>query len=349
MLIHVVADTHNKLSAACTMLERKCTVTSELLGTANIRGKNIDAIVVAADLRVVENISAVKAVSGKLTSAPKRVFLIDQRTRLAIVQAYALGATHVLTNPVNQPQLLATLANRTTSSSAPSETSSRGGEAASAGFASIASMFSAVMSGSSIDVTGAKDAGSKIADSIAENGLSDWLTTVRRHHEGTYQHCLLVTGVAVDFGLNLGMSKADIERLHPAAMFHDIGKARIPLAVLDKAARLDPEERALIETHPVAGYEVLKENAAISPEILDAVRHHHEYLDGSGYPDALSGDSISDIVRILTISDIFAALIEHRTYKPTMSREKAFEILQGMKGKLERPLVEAFREVALSR
>ena len=127
-VVHVVADTRNKLSAACTMLERRCTVTSELLGTANIRGKNIDAIVVAADLRVVENISAVKAVSGKLTSAPKRVFLIDQRTRLAIVQAYALGATHVLTNPVNQPQLLATLANRTTSSSAPSETSPRGGE-----------------------------------------------------------------------------------------------------------------------------------------------------------------------------------------------------------------------------
>ena len=207
-----------------------------IAGYRQHRGKNIDAIVVAADLRVVENISAVKAVSGKLTSAPKRVFLIDQRTRLAIVQAYALGATHVLTNPVNQPQLLATLANRTTSSSAPSETSPRGGEAASAGFASIASMFSAVMSGSSIDVAGAKDAGSKIADSIAENGLSDWLTTVRRHHEGTYQHCLLVTGVAVDFGLNLGMSKADIERLHSAAMFHDIGKARIPLAVLDKAA-----------------------------------------------------------------------------------------------------------------
>ena len=105
----------------------------------------------------------------------------------------------------------------------------------------------------------------------------------------------------------------------------------------------------MIETHPVAGYEVLKENAAISPEILDAVRHHHEYLDGSGYPDALCGESISDIVRILTISDIFAALIEHRTYKPTMSREKAFEILLGMKGKLERPLVDAFREVALSR
>ncbi len=57
------------------------------------------------------------------------------------------------------------------------------------------------------------------------------------------------------------------------------------------------------------------------------MRHHHEYLDGSGYPDGLCAESIPDIVRILTISDIFAALIEHRTYKPTMSRDKAYEIL----------------------
>ena len=210
-------------------------------------------------------------------------------------------------------------------------------------------MFSAVLSGSAVDVMSAKGAGSRIAESIAENGLSDWLSTVRRHHEGTYQHCLLVTGVAVDFGLSLGLAKADVERLYSAAMFHDIGKAKIPLAVLDKPGRLDDRERALIETHPAVGYDILKENSAISPEILDAVRHHHEYLDGSGYPDALGAESISDIVRVLTISDIFAALIENRTYKPTMPRQKAYEILLGMQGKLERPLVHAFREVALNR
>ena len=349
MLVHVVADTRARLSAVCAMLEQRCTVTSELLGGAKIRGNHLDAVVVAADLRVVENISAVKAASGTLTLAPKRVFLIDQKTRLAIVQAYALGATRVLTNPVNQAQLLAKLAGGVFPGGVPGETASGGAEIASAGAASIAAMFSAVLSGSPIDIGCAKSAGGRIAESIAENGLSDWLTTVRRHHEGTYQHCLLVTGVAVDFGLHLGMAKGDIERLYSAAMFHDIGKARVPLAVLDKPGRLDPEERALIETHPAAGYEVLKSCEGITPEILDAVRHHHEYLDGSGYPDALCANSISDIVRILTISDIFAALVEHRTYKPTMPREEAYKILQGMNGKLEKPLVDAFREVALSR
>ena len=349
MFVHAIADSREKLSALCTMLEHKCQVTSELLNGASVRGRNIDAVVVAADLSYIDNISALKAVSAKVTRVPKRIFLIDRKGRLSVVQAYALGATHVLANPVNQVQLLAKLADDDASAIPSGETMSSGQEAASAGAASIAAMFSAAMSGSPIDVRDAKSAGAKIAESIAENGLSDWLTTVRRHHEGTYQHCLLVTGVAVDFGLSLGMARADIERLYSAAMFHDIGKARIPRAVLDKPGRLDDSERALIETHPAAGYEVLKGTAGISPEILDAVRHHHEYLDGSGYPDALCAESITDVVRILTISDIFAALIEHRTYKLPMSREKAYEILLGMNGKLEKPLVEAFREVALSR
>ena len=331
------------------MLGQKCGVTSELLNSASVRGRDIDAIVVAADIRVADNISALKAASARLARIPKRIFLIDRKERLSVVQAYALGATHVLANSVNQVQLLAKLFDGEVAAIASGQSMPAGQEAASAGAASIASMFSAVMSGSSIDVRGAKSAGNRIAESIAENGLSDWLTTVRRHHEGTYQHCLLVTGVAVDFGLSLGLAKGDIERLYSAAMFHDIGKAKIPLAVLDKPGRLDDQERALIQTHPAAGYEVLQGVIGISPEILDAVRHHHEYLDGSGYPDALCSESITDLVRILTISDIFAALIEHRSYKPTMPREKAYEILRGMNGKLERPLVEAFREVALSR
>ena len=100
-------------------------------------------------------------------------------------------------------------------------------------------MFSTVLSGQQVDIEGAKNAAREIADSVAEDGFSSWLDTVRRHHEGTYQHCLLVTGTAVAFGLNLGLAKMDIERLYSAAMFHDIGKAKIPIAVLDKPGRLD--------------------------------------------------------------------------------------------------------------
>jgi putative nucleotidyltransferase with HDIG domain len=349
MRIQILGDSTARLSSVRSVLEQQFTVTSELLDSADIRDEDVAAVVVTADLRFVDNIASLKRISGKLNRIRKRVFLIDQRNRLSAVQAYALGATHVLINPITKAQLLEKLTDHRPCDIAAGESVASSAEAARAGAASLASMFSAVAAGDLVDVRDVKDAASRIADSIAEDGLSDWLTTVRRHHEGTYQHCLLVTGIAVDFGLNLGLGKADIERLHSAAMFHDIGKAKIPLAVLDKPGRLDNEERALIETHPAVGYDALKGNADISPEILNAVRHHHEYLDGSGYPDQLCAESIPDIVRMLTISDIFAALIEERHYKPAMPREQAYEILRSMHGKLEMPLVAAFRQVALTR
>jgi putative nucleotidyltransferase with HDIG domain len=346
MRIHVIGDTVGKLSMLHATLPSQYGVSSELLSGASLQCRDVDAVVVAADLRNLENISALKQLSAKLSKIGRRLFIIEQKTRVSIAQAYALGATQVLPSAVG---LVAELTVSRLSPIEAGENKLRGRAGAAEGAASIASMFRAVLSGAPVDVEGARDAGRKIADTIAEHGLSDWLASVRRHHEGTYQHCLLVTGVAVDFGLSLGLSQADMEQLHTAAMFHDIGKAAIPLSILDKPGRLDAEERTLIERHPVAGYEALKGSAGISREVLDAVRHHHEYLDGSGYPDALSGHSISDTVRLLTICDIFAALIEHRPYRSTMSREDAYDIVRRMDGKLEKPLVVAFKDVALTR
>lgn len=346
--VHVLADSSDKLSGICSALEQRFTVAGERLDAEAKLSQVPFAVVVRAELRDVDNIAAIKKRSSRIAKATKRIFLVEHSSHVCISQAYALGATLVLPGPLNKMKLLAALADppeRADSASGATQPDSAVETAATA----VASMFMAVTMGEPLDVDGTRDAGRKIAERITEHGLSEWLTAVRRHHEGTYQHCLLVTGVAIDFGLSLGVGRADLERLYSAAMFHDIGKAQIPLAILDKPCRLDDAERALIETHPVAGYDFLKDHEKISPEILDAVRHHHEYLDGSGYPDALAGGSINDIVRILTISDIFAALIEHRHYKPTMPRTEAYNILCGMNGKLEKALVTSFKQVALSR
>jgi putative nucleotidyltransferase with HDIG domain len=349
MSVHVVADTSARLAGICAVLERKYDVTSELLSGARVPRGACRALVVKADLRVVENIEALRTTLGNLAHVRKRIFLLDQTVHLGIAQAYALGATLVLTGPLDQAKLLFALADPADPGAESPAAANGKTEASSIGATAMASLFAAVANGTAIDVRGARDAGRKIADQVSEKGLCDWLTTVRRHHEGTYQHCLLVTGVAVDFGLSLGLAQRDMERLYSAAMFHDLGKATIPLAILDKSGRLDPQERATIETHPALGYDALRGNADISPEVLDAVRHHHEYLDGSGYPDALCAENISDVVRILTISDIFSALIEDRRYRPPMPREQAFDILCKMQGKLEKALVVAFRPVALDR
>jgi HD-GYP domain-containing protein (c-di-GMP phosphodiesterase class II) len=81
--------------------------------------------------------------------------------------------------------------------------------------------------------------------------------------------------------------------------------------------------------------------------MLDVILHHHELLDGSGYPDGLSGAEISDIVRLTTIVDIYSALVERRAYRLPFTHAKAFAIMEGMTGKLDQHLLQAFRQVAL--
>lgn len=348
-LVHVLADSSDKLAGVCSILQERFTVAGERLDAESKLSQVPSAIVIRAELRDVDNIAAIKKRAGKLAKAKKRVFLLEHASHVGVSQAYALGATLVLPGTINRARLLAGLSDPANPSSVSSGATAQSDNAIETGATAIASMFNSVTLGQPLDVNGAKEAGRQIADRITRHGLTDWLMTVRRHHEGTYQHCLLVTGITIDFGLSLGVGKQDLERLYTAAMFHDIGKAQIPLAILDKPDRLDAAERALIKTHPAAGYEFLKDQDGISPEILDAVRHHHEYLDGSGYPDALCAESIGDIVRILTISDIFAALIEHRHYKPTMPRAEAYDVLCGMDGKLEKALVHSFKQVALTR
>ncbi|KYG99881.1 HD domain-containing phosphohydrolase [Bradyrhizobium sp. DOA1] len=347
--LHVLADRSDKLAGICSILQEKFTISGERLDADSRLSQAPVAIVIRAELRDVDNIAAIKKRASKLAKASKRIFLLDHTSHVCISQAYALGATLVLPGTVGRAKLLAALIDRADEAPASSTDARQSDNAVETAATAIASMFTAVTLGQPLDVDGTKKAGRQIADRITRHGLTEWLTTVRRHHEGTYQHCLLVTGVAIDFGLSLGVGKADLERLYSAAMFHDIGKAQIPLAILDKPGRLDAAERALIETHPTAGYDFLKGQDGVSPEVLDAARHHHEYLDGSGYPDALCAESIGDIVRILTISDIFAALIEHRHYKPTMPRAEAYNIICGMDGKLEKALVRSFKQVALTR
>ncbi len=181
-----------------------------------------------------------------------------------------------------------------------------------------------------------------ILTAVQEGGLARWLDTVWTHDDATYQHCLLVAGLAAQFALHLGFRHEDQFRFVRAALIHDVGKARIPLEILNKPGRLDPDELAVMRTHAAIGHEVLLAGGECDPVTLSAVRHHHEMLDGSGYPDGLVGDQIGDMVRLLTICDIYAALTERRPYKAPMPTADAMAILSGMQGKLEMRLVESF-------
>ena len=181
--------------------------------------------------------------------------------------------------------------------------------------------------------------------------LGAWLAAVRHHHSATFRHSLTVTGNAVMFGLHLGVPTRDLHRLAIAGLIHDIGKAVVPLSILDKPGALSPDETELVRKHPQIGRELLAASPDIPAEIVRVVAHHHEYLDGSGYPDGLGAAELPDIVRIITIADIFTALIEERAYKLAMAKAPALEILDGMAadGKLDAHLVRAFRTMVEGR
>lgn len=343
MLVCYLTDDPGKIPAIRAMLEPHHHVVPRLLGDEMALSSG-GVLTVDADLREMVRVEQIKHAMSGLDAITEKLFIVQQHLHHMVAQAYALGATSVVRSSREIVPKLAQIEARTKTFN--DDSGSVTPEIANCAKA-FASMFSAIKHGNPINLSDAESATSQIIANIAQNGLSAWLDNVRRYHEGTFQHCLLVTGVAVSFALETKFAELDIKRLGIAATLHDVGKAQIPVSILDKPGRLDPGEEAIMKRHPVIGYELLKDIPGISPEVLDGVRHHHEYLDGSGYPDGLPAGQITDLVRLLTISDIFAALIESRPYRASMSRQDAYKILCDMEGKLELPLVRAFRPIAL--
>ena len=276
------------------------------------------------------------------------IFCVRKDSHAQAIQAFALGATALLPRPVTGSAVQWKFAedNEALESDALSDFSPEGLTGISAGLSALQNIFEAAMAGGPVDVAAVTAAGEAVVSNIEEDGLGRWIDVVRKHHSQTFQHCLIVTGVAVGFGKHLGFSRADKQRLAAAGILHDVGKARIPLSILEKPGPLDDAELAVMRQHPMLGLEALQSSPGLQPEMIDMVVHHHEYLDGSGYPHALEASKISDLVRTITIADIFGALIERRSYKPPLSGADAYEILQKMDGKLDRDLVREFRPIA---
>ena len=278
----------------------------------------------------------------------KVIFAVEHGAHRQEVQAFAIGATDLVLRPIKAKTLLTKLLGDIGSLVGnPLAFSIAGAGGVMAGVGALQSIFASACLGASLDPKMIKSAGEAVVSHIERDGLVRWIDTVRQHHSQTYQHCLLVTGVAVTFGQQLGFSAADRQRLAFAGLLHDIGKARIPVAILEKPGPLDEDEMTVMRQHPLLGYEAIRTVPGLDPAMLDIVAHHHEYLDGSGYPHGLQARELPDLVRLITIADIFGALIERRAYKAPLSGDAAYQILTNMGPKLDTDLVREFR--ALSR
>lgn len=171
-----------------------------------------------------------------------------------------------------------------------------------------------------------------------ENVLFSMAKTVEAKDSYTQGHVDRVSELAISIGRKMRLSKNELEALRFGGALHDIGKLGVPEEILNKPGPLNAEEWAIMKTHPEIGYQIclpLKKNLG---QALDIVRHHHEKLDGSGYPDNLMKDEISTVTRIMTIADIYDALVTDRPYRKGMAVQKALEILdkESNEGKIDK-------------
>lgn len=271
---------------------------------------------------------------------PPYVCLLREDSSRARVQAAALGAASIL--PADRaPHLLAEAVTPFLTPPAPASVA----QAAAGADAALTRIFALGRAGGTVAPEAVAAGAELIEGALRRADLRAWLDVVWRFDDATHQHCLLVAGLAAGFGLHLGLRPDDCRRLTEAALLHDIGKSRVPLAILNKPGRLDPDELAAMREHPVLGYEMLRDGG-YDEGLLAVVRSHHELLDGSGYPDGLRTGRIPDLVRLVTICDIFGALVERRPYKPSMPGATAYAALADMGDKLDRDLVRAFLPVA---
>ncbi len=161
----------------------------------------------------------------------------------------------------------------------------------------------------------------------------------------TRGHTQRVAELAVRIGQELRLGPERLRILNRAALLHDIGKIGVPDSILNKPAKLTEEEYAVVKEHPVRGYAMIKHVKSLQQE-LGGVRHHHERLDGSGYPDGLKGDAIPLGARIIAVADVYDALTSPRPYRDAWPRERALALIDSEAGsKLDPTCVRALHAV----
>src|ERR1700692_3651858 len=306
-------------------------------------------IVVDINLRSAESVQRVR---DKLRTEPyramPRLFVLADALHHGSMQAWALGATDTISRPFDAEGILQRIRSAFPDTQG-FDTTDRGqvwNRRFAAAHEVMVKIFQKLPAGVPLTFNDIMEAENKILKAIKHSSLREWLTTVGCHHNDSYRHCLFFTGFTVAVGQHLVMPEDAQRRLARAALLHDVGKAFVPVAILDKPGALSDEEMGEIRQHPRRGYDALAAQGGFPPEMLDVVLHHHEFLDGTGYPNGLSAKEISDIVRLTTIVDIYAALVEKRAYRLQFTHVRAFSMMEEMGDKLDQQLLQAFRPLA---
>ena len=211
------------------------------------------------------------------------------------------------------------------------------------GRAAVSAMFNEARMGRTINAEGCMPLVEDISNSVLRNpGAIVSLARLKSRDDYSYMHSVAVCALMVALARQTGMSEDDCRAAGLAGLMHDVGKAVMPLDVLNKPGRLTETEFAVIRTHPERGHELLVGGQAVLESTLDVALHHHERMDGTGYPHKLPGEQISLMARMGAVCDVYDAISSNRPYKAGWDPAQSIARMASWKGHFDPALFSAF-------
>ncbi|WP_050468578.1 HD-GYP domain-containing protein [Herbaspirillum chlorophenolicum] len=207
----------------------------------------------------------------------------------------------------------------------------------------VLNMFSEARMGKTVDIKDAAELVTEITSSVSRN--ADALISLARlktADDYTYMHSVAVCAMMISLAHQLGMSHDQTKQAGMAGLLHDVGKMSVPLDILNKPAKLTEEEFASVRSHTVAGHSMLRQIDGISQAALDVSLHHHEKIDGSGYPFNLKADQISVMAKMGAVCDVYDAITSNRPYKAGWDPARSIRHMASSAGHFDASIIEAF-------
>ncbi len=211
------------------------------------------------------------------------------------------------------------------------------------GRAAVTAMFNEARMGRTVDAEGCLPLVEEVSGSVLRNpGALVSLARLKTRDDYSYMHSVAVCALMVALGRQIGMDEEACREAGLAGLLHDIGKALMPLDVLNKPGKLTDAEFDIMRGHPARGFDLLKDGQGATEAALDVVLHHHERMDGTGYPHKLPGEQISRLSRMGAVCDVYDAITSNRPYKAGWDPAQSIARMASWKGHFDEPLFAAF-------
>jgi HD-GYP domain-containing protein (c-di-GMP phosphodiesterase class II) len=207
----------------------------------------------------------------------------------------------------------------------------------------VTAMFQEARMGKAINAESMQPLVDDISNSVARNpGALISLARLKTKDDYTYLHSVAVCALMIALARQLNLSEEEVRQAGMAGLVHDVGKAMVPLDILNKPGKLTDVEFVAIKEHPAHGYRILQQGYGATPEMLDVCLHHHEKIDGSGYPEKLIDMEISLLAKMGAVCDVYDAITSNRPYKSGWDPSESLRRMAEWKGHFDVAVFQMF-------